>query len=151
MKKKNASGQRFLVSKKELNALPGIKCSHCGFRILYKKRPDIIKRLKSETKKGMDVAQVTGASSSYARKYALSGLFAINDGEDIDSKDNTSEGVKSTTTPVKMDVTPSSTKEDEVDGRILFVGRIVPIKAIENLIHALNIVKNEVPTVHLNS
>jgi len=34
------------VSKKELNALPGIKCSHCGFRILYKKRPEIIKRLK---------------------------------------------------------------------------------------------------------
>jgi DNA-directed RNA polymerase subunit RPC12/RpoP len=34
------------VSKKELNALPGIKCSHCGFRILYKKRPDVIKRIK---------------------------------------------------------------------------------------------------------
>ncbi|MFW9898174.1 MAG: hypothetical protein ACFFDO_02815 [Candidatus Thorarchaeota archaeon] len=34
------------VSKKELSALPGIKCSHCGFRILYKKRPDIIKRIK---------------------------------------------------------------------------------------------------------
>ena len=34
------------VSKKELSALPGIKCSHCGFRILYKKRPDVIKRIK---------------------------------------------------------------------------------------------------------
>ena len=34
------------VSKKELSALPGIKCSPCGFRILYKKRPDVIKRIK---------------------------------------------------------------------------------------------------------
>ena len=34
------------VSKKELSALPGIKCSNCGFRILYKKRPDVIKRIK---------------------------------------------------------------------------------------------------------
>ncbi|TXT66524.1 MAG: DNA-directed RNA polymerase subunit P [Promethearchaeota archaeon] len=35
-----------LVSRKELNNLPGIKCSHCGYRILYKKRPDVIKRIK---------------------------------------------------------------------------------------------------------
>ena len=34
------------VTKKELSALPGIKCSPCGFRILYKKRPDVIKRIK---------------------------------------------------------------------------------------------------------
>lgn len=36
-------------------------------------------------KKGMDVAQMTGSASSYARKYALNGLFAIDDSEDIDS------------------------------------------------------------------
>jgi hypothetical protein len=41
------------------------------------------------TKKGMDVAQITGASSSYARKYSLNGLFAIDDSkDDPDSKDN---------------------------------------------------------------
>jgi DNA-directed RNA polymerase subunit RPC12/RpoP len=34
------------VTQKELSALPGIKCSNCGFRILYKKRPDVIKRIK---------------------------------------------------------------------------------------------------------
>jgi len=39
-------------------------------------------------KKGMDEAQVTGATSSYARKYALNGLFAIDDGKDADSMDN---------------------------------------------------------------
>lgn len=43
---------------------------------------------EEETKKGMDGAQVTGASSSYARKYALNGLFAIDDTKDPDSKDN---------------------------------------------------------------
>lgn len=36
-------------------------------------------------KKGMDSAQITGAASSYARKYALNGLFAIDDTEDFDS------------------------------------------------------------------
>lgn len=39
-------------------------------------------------KKGMDVAQITGSASSYARKYALAGLFAIDDSEDIDAQDN---------------------------------------------------------------
>lgn len=37
------------------------------------------------TKKGMDGSQITGASSSYARKYALNGLFAIDDNADSDT------------------------------------------------------------------
>jgi hypothetical protein len=45
-------------------------------------------------KKGMDEAQVTGTASSYARKYALSGLFAIDDSEDVDAKENPVEDVK---------------------------------------------------------
>lgn len=40
------------------------------------------------TKKGMDDAQITGSASSYARKYALSGLFAIDDTKDPDGHDN---------------------------------------------------------------
>lgn len=40
---------------------------------------------ESETKAGMDLAQVTGSVSSYARKYALNGLFAIDDTKDSDS------------------------------------------------------------------
>ena len=36
-------------------------------------------------KKGMDGSQITGASSSYARKYALNGLFAIDDNKDSDA------------------------------------------------------------------
>lgn len=48
-------------------------------------------------KKGMDVAQMTGSASSYARKYALNGLFAIDDSEDIDSIDHGEKTTKATT------------------------------------------------------
>jgi hypothetical protein len=40
---------------------------------------------EADTKKGMDEAQITGAASSYARKYALNGLFAIDDCKDADA------------------------------------------------------------------
>lgn len=40
---------------------------------------------EEESKKGMDGSQVTGASSSYARKYALNGLFSIDDAKDSDT------------------------------------------------------------------
>ena len=43
---------------------------------------------ESLDKKGMDAAQVTGATSSYARKYALNGLLLIDDNKDADSADN---------------------------------------------------------------
>lgn len=46
---------------------------------------------EEEAKKGMDGSQVTGASSSYARKYALNGLFAIDDTKDSDSTNNGKE------------------------------------------------------------
>jgi hypothetical protein len=51
--------------------------------------------MEAESKKGMDSAQVTGATSSYARKYALNGLFAIDDTKDADSRtDNAPPPVK---------------------------------------------------------
>ena len=40
---------------------------------------------ESDTKKGMDESQITGATSSYARKYALNGLFCIDDTKDSDA------------------------------------------------------------------
>lgn len=43
---------------------------------------------ESEDKKGMDSAQVTGSTSSYARKYALNGLLLIDDNKDADHLDN---------------------------------------------------------------
>ncbi len=44
---------------------------------------------EAEVKKGMDESQITGATSSYARKYALNGLFLIDDTKDADTMDNT--------------------------------------------------------------
>jgi len=44
-------------------------------------------------KKGMDLSQIFGASSSYARKYALNGMFLIDDNKDADTKDNRPEKV----------------------------------------------------------
>ncbi len=46
---------------------------------------------ESLDRKGMDVAQITGATSSYARKYALNGLLAIDDAKDADSTNEHSE------------------------------------------------------------
>lgn len=43
---------------------------------------------EEQTKKGMDAAQITGSASSYARKYALNGLLAIDDTADPDTRDN---------------------------------------------------------------
>lgn len=40
---------------------------------------------EEETKKGMDGSQITGAASSYARKYALNGMFCIDDTKDADT------------------------------------------------------------------
>lgn len=42
---------------------------------------------ESENKKGMDASQITGTASSYARKYALNGLFLIDDTKDADSEE----------------------------------------------------------------
>lgn len=47
---------------------------------------------EADLKKGMDEAQITGSTSSYARKYALNGLFLIDDTKDADTQDNTKEG-----------------------------------------------------------
>lgn len=43
---------------------------------------------EEETKKGMDGSQITGTASSYARKYALNGLFLIDDTKDADTDEH---------------------------------------------------------------
>lgn len=49
-------------------------------------------------KKGMDESQITGATSSYARKYALNGLFLLDDTKDTDSEEYQSAGKQTTKT-----------------------------------------------------
>ena len=55
---------------------------------------------EDESKKGQDLAQLSGATSSYARKYALNGLFAIDDNKDSDATNTHSKDIKPNMTPV---------------------------------------------------
>jgi hypothetical protein len=71
---------------------------------------------EAEDKKGMDSAQVTGATSSYARKYALNGLFAIDDSKDADTNEHkqVSESRTSSTSnpaPKASSTKPASDKQ----------------------------------------
>jgi len=59
------------------------------------------------TKKGMDESQITGAASSYARKYALNGLFAIDDTKDADTDEHTKHVKRGQT--IKKDPKPEKT------------------------------------------
>lgn len=60
---------------------------------------------EEESKKGMDASQITGAASSYARKYALNGLFCIDDTKDADAVVNIDaivEKIKQATTTEQL-------------------------------------------------
>lgn len=56
-------------------------------------------------RKGMDIAQSFGSSSSYARKYALNGMFLIDDTKDADATNTHGKGGSVTLTPVKQPLT----------------------------------------------
>lgn len=78
---------------------------------------------EAEEKKGMDSAQVTGACSSYARKYALNGLFAIDDTKDADTQDNSVKAVAKTafTKPLSQaKVYQAQNKKDFEEGKSPF-------------------------------
>lgn len=67
---------------------------------------------EEENKKGMDGSQITGTSSSYARKYALNGLFAIDDAKDADT-----DGFrKQTNGPTNAEQAADSKKADKING-----------------------------------
>jgi hypothetical protein len=69
--------------------------------------------LHSLQKKGMDAAQITGSASSYARKYALSGLLALDDGSaDPDGKDNREPAPRQIADDLKAGVDRQDTLEN---------------------------------------
>jgi len=72
-------------------------------------------------KKGMDESQITGAASSYARKYALNGLFAIDDTKDADSQDNNSSN-ETKATPLLI----NAKEINEISNLGVSVGLTVP-------------------------
>ena len=76
---------------------------------------------EAETKKGMDESQVTGACSSYARKYALNGLFCIDDVKDADATNT--HGVESAITvrkeEPKAEAKKASAKQIELINKLV--------------------------------
>ena len=79
---------------------------------------------EAETKKGMDDSQITGSASSYARKYALNGLFAIDDTKDADA------------------LNKHGKETDELDGRPATSMQIEKIKGcVENIAGLLSYYK----------
>ncbi|MES0445019.1 MAG: ERF family protein [Desulfobacterales bacterium] len=67
---------------------------------------------EAATKKGMDDSQITGTASSYARKYALNGLFCIDDTKDADSMDNAPPANSGYAGDVVADIQSMKTKKD---------------------------------------
>jgi hypothetical protein len=67
---------------------------------------------ETETKKKMDVSQITGAATSYARKYALGGLFLIDDVRDADSDNNSDHNKSLSTDNNTQPPQPQQTQED---------------------------------------
>ena len=67
---------------------------------------------EAEIKKGMDEAQITGSASSYARKYAANGLFAIDDTKDPDSTNTHGKG-EAPENPAPKQSAPPTKKEPE--------------------------------------
>lgn len=82
---------------------------------------------EEETKKGMDASQITGASSSYARKYALNGLLCIDDNKDSDT---TNTGDNTPAAPAK------TSKEDNAEVEKA-IAEINAAKSKEDLINAI--------------
>lgn len=94
---------------------------------------------EEENKKGMDGSQITGTSSSYARKYALNGMFAIDDNKDSDA---TNEQTKHSTTIPAMPEKKLISFEDasiQVQNEKLLIVALAEIKVVDNLDKLKNI------------
>jgi len=59
---------------------------------------------EAQEKKGMDPSQMTGTASSYARKYALNGMFLIDDTKDADTDEHKSQVIKQVSKPTAQDI-----------------------------------------------
>ncbi len=80
---------------------------------------------EDEKKTGMDLSQLTGSTSSYARKYALNGLFAIDDTKDADSTNT--HGKDETTTGSKTDNKKAKPLSDAQIKRLYAIAKSVNI------------------------
>ena len=90
---------------------------------------------EEDVKKGMDASQVTGATSSYARKYALNGMFLIDDTKDSDATNT--HGNETTTIPGRVPVGGAAARdaiaEEESEAGLSIMDKAVAyLKAARN-------------------
>lgn len=99
---------------------------------------------EEETKKGMDGSQITGASSSYARKYALNGLFAIDDNTDSDITNagtGTGAAAQQATQDPKTQQTTGTASKFDPNNLKEALGYLAMCKTKENLVWVMQTYK----------
>ena len=99
------------------------------------------------TKTGMDAAQITGAASSYARKYAMNALFAIDDTKDADTDSYYQQQQQPRKTVQRRTTTtaPRATQAPAADSRYAAIETaLAQVKDIDELIDLYNQHKQEV-------
>ena len=74
---------------------------------------------EEEKKTGMSESQITGSSSSYARKYALNGLFCIDDVADADTRDNSGASEKAETPAPKKKATANKEFDKDLTEQVV--------------------------------
>ncbi len=75
---------------------------------------------EAETKKGMDDSQITGTASSYARKYALNGLFLLDDTKDADTDEYQKEQRKDKASQAQINTILDICRKHRIDPDILW-------------------------------
>lgn len=109
---------------------------------LYKSEESTGWAREVEQKKGMDAAQITGAASSYARKYALCGLFLIDDGVDADGQDNTAEPEQPSFPETPPPQKPVDTRDPEEETNKFFKGLPERKDKLESITRIKNWINN---------
>ena len=90
---------------------------------------------EEEVKKGMDAAQITGAASSYARKYALNGLFAIDDTKDADANNEHKDEVGEPKRMELISLLEGTTWDEDIKSKVAI--KISAITSLEQYNKAL--------------
>lgn len=94
---------------------------------------------EEEAKKGMDASQITGTASSYARKYALNGLFLIDDTKDADTDEfhrTTQENGQKTNVATQPNQTPAkkiALTQKIVDEKLKFILEQTDTETVKNI------------------
>lgn len=84
---------------------------------------------ESETKKGMDDSQITGTASSYARKYALNGLFCIDDTKDADTNEYQNQTTERKATAKQIEILEENYEGENLE-KLLRINKLEKLEDI---------------------